>query len=109
MVPVALGKVLEMKQINHSSPLLLFLSTLVSGSACFSASTLSLSHFYSPLLVPPPPTPIACLFSTPSRGAEETRSLLLSGQPAVIEPWACLADGPVSKASRGEQGGQGEA
>lgn len=45
LVPVVLRKVLEIKEKAIPLPLLLFLSTLVSGSACFSVSTL-----LSPLL-----------------------------------------------------------
>lgn len=102
LVPMVLRKVLEIKQKVIPLPLLLFLSTLVSGSACFSVSTLSLSRFSSPLLVPPSlplPSPASSLLPP-----EELKKpdLSLSGQPTVIELWACLANGPVSGASRGE-------
>lgn len=101
LVPMVLRKVLEIKQKVMALPLLLFLSTLVSGSACFSVSTLCL---VSPLLcwfLPSLPLPSPASSLLPPEELKKP-DLSLSGQPTVIELWACLANGPVSGASRGE-------
>lgn len=99
------------KTENHSSPLPLFFACLCLWLSLLLCSNSLFFSVSSPLLVSPPshshrlPACLpACLLTAPSRGAEETRSLLFSGQPAVIELWACLADGPSRERLAEESG-----
>lgn len=109
LVPMVLRKVLEIKQkvilsLCYCFCLLLSLAQLVflfQLSLCLVSPLLC---WFLPSL--PLPSPASSLLPP-----EELKKpdLSLSGQPTVIELWACLANGPVSGASRGEKAGQGDA